>query len=234
MGAIYTGRNPSVLGHVIRYNFFHHIDKSIGGAGVQAIFIDDDNLYTAVIYGNVFYKTGSNAAIKFNGGGGASIANNIFVDCPRPVMGGGKDHVNRAIKRMRDPNWVHKTYQKITEEVDVREEPYRSRYPYLLDTFNNGFNSVTPQWNNFVTDASDGSFVDAKSMDFTLRDDAPALQLEATGVTDRVYGVKDATIEFQPIPFKQIGLARSEGESPAPIEPAVYMPPAFNKEAGQP
>jgi len=231
MGAIYTGRNPSVLGHVIRYNFFHHIDKSIGGAGVQAIFIDDDNLYTAVIYGNVFYKTGSNAAIKFNGGGGASIANNIFVDCPRPVQGGDKSHVKRAIGRMRNPKWNHKTYQKITEDVDVRKDPYKSRYPYLLDSFENGFNYGTPFWNNYVVKGQYDAFTDVKKRDFSLRADSPALKLSTANVIDRVYGAKGETIKFQPISFERIGLARGKGEAPTVIEPTRYLPPVFSDSA---
>jgi len=231
MGAVYTGRNPSILGHVIRYNFFHHIDKSIGGKGVQAIYIDDDNLYTAVIFGNVFYKAGSNGAIKFNGGGGASIANNIFVDCPRPLLGGDEWGVNRAMDRMRNPGWEHRTYQKITEEVDVREEPYKSRYPYLLDTFQNGFNYGTPFWNNYVVKGQYDSFTDVKKLDFSLRPESPALSLVTNDVTDRVYGVNGQTIKFQPIPFDRIGLAREAGLEPTPIEPADYFPPAFGGKA---
>ena len=211
MGSIYTGRNPSVLGHVIRHNFFHDMHDSLGySCGVQAIFIDDDNLYTAMIYGNVFYKTGSNAAIKFNGGGGGTIANNMFIDCPAPVQGGDKRHVERAIKRMRDPNWKHKTYQKITREVDVRKEPYRSRYPYLLDTFENAFNYGTPQWNNYVVKGDHSQFVDARALDFTLKEGSPVLSMVARGVVDRVWGAKGTDIPFKAIPFKEIGLRVDE------------------------
>jgi hypothetical protein len=167
-------------------------------------------MYTAVIYGNVFYKTGSNAAIKFNGGGGGTIANNMFIDCPAPVQGGDKRHVERAIKRMRDPNWKHKTYQKITREVDVRKEPYRSRYPYLLDTFENGFNYGTPQWNNYVVKGDHSQFVDAKALDFTLKEGSPVLSMVAGGVVDRVWGAKGEDIPFESIPFREIGLRTDE------------------------
>ena len=232
MGSIYTGRNPSVMGHVIRYNFFHDMDDSLGhGAGVQAIFIDDDSLYTAVIYGNIFYKTGSNAAIKFNGGGGSSIANNIFLDCPRAVQGGHKKHFDRAIKRMLDRNWQHKTYDKVTKQVDIRAEPYKSRYPYLLDTFMNKTNVGTPQWNNWEAKNDYKHFGNARALDFRLRRGSPILRLVAKDVTDRVFGARNETFRFEPIPFDKIGLRRGEGETPEPIQDARYLPPTFAQDA---
>ena len=63
MGAIYFGRDPSLMGGtVIRYNYFHQIGNKYGnvgnkhgGIGQQSIFIDDGNT-AAEIYGNVFWR----------------------------------------------------------------------------------------------------------------------------------------------------------------------------------
>ena len=211
MGSIYTGRNPSVMGHVIRYNFFHHLYNKLGsGYGVQAIFIDDDDLYTAVIFGNVFFKAGSNGVIKFNGGGGSSIGNNVAIDCPRFVLGGNKGQVNRAIGEMRNPKRRKVFPERLFKEVDIRKDPFKGRYPYLLDSYENGFNYGTPQWNNLLVNSSNATamaqFVDPKNMNFTFKPDAPIIKQVAKKVYDRVYGLDHEDVAFKPIPFKKIGL----------------------------
>jgi hypothetical protein len=82
MGAIYFGRNPSLMGTVIRYNYFHDIGNPYGGIGQQSIFIDDGN-NGAEIYGNVFWRgTVDSAAIKTHGAQFSNMRNNIFIDMP--------------------------------------------------------------------------------------------------------------------------------------------------------
>jgi hypothetical protein len=223
MGAIYTGRNPSCLGHIMRYNFFHNIVNAIPGTpGVQAIFFDDDMLYTANVYGNVFYRTGNTGVIKFNGGGGASIHNNIAIECPRLVKGGHIGHVNRAINVMHNDRRGHGIPAKITEEVDIRKDPYKSRYPYLYDSYTNAFNYGTPSWNNLMVnpkrpeDLLDKSrnrisnniqqFVNFNEMNFGLKKISPMHKHVAKGVYDRVAGIDHQDVPFKPIPFGKIGV----------------------------
>ncbi len=95
MGAIYFGRDPSLMGTVIRYNWFHDIGNPYGGIGQQSIFIDDGN-NGAWIYGNVFDKgTYDSAAIKTHGAQFSHMTGNIFVDMPscyyNADWGGGSD-----------------------------------------------------------------------------------------------------------------------------------------------
>ena len=216
MGSIYIGRNPSFCGNVIRHNFFHHLfNPHQGGPGTQAIFFDDDTLYVARVFGNVFYRTGSAGVIKFNGGGGASIANNVAIDSPRLIQGGQEAHVDRAIRFMHGADTDPAAFTargfvpKITQEVDIRRDPYRSRYPYLYDTYVNKFNAGTPAWNNYEASADDlRHFVDPENLDFTIRPDSPILKLVAENVTDRVYGAENEDLAFEPVPFDKIGLIR--------------------------
>ncbi len=95
MGAIYFGRDPSLMGTVIRYNWFHDIGNPYGGIGQQSIFIDDGN-NGAWIYGNIFDKgTYDSAAIKTHGAQFSHMTGNIFVDMPscyyNADWGGGSD-----------------------------------------------------------------------------------------------------------------------------------------------
>ena len=54
-GAIYTGRDWTTLGNVIRYNYFHDMGTFKTWVGVQSVYLDDLACGTTV-YGNVFYK----------------------------------------------------------------------------------------------------------------------------------------------------------------------------------
>ena len=209
MGSIYIGRNPTFAGNVIRYNFFHHLsDYQTGGPGVQAIFFDDDTLYVAKVFGNVFYRTGSTGVIKFHGGGGASIANNIAIACPKLVQDGpgDKEGIERALRKMRTDQPFQHGFPRMIAEMKIDEPPYRTRYPYLYDTFTDGWNEGTPRWNNYEAGEDVSPFVDPENLNFQLKDDSPILRQVAEHVSDRVYGLSDATMPFERIPFEKIGL----------------------------
>lgn len=87
MGAIYLGRNPSLLGIVIRNNYFHDIGNDYGGTGQFSIYIDDGS-FGADIYRNLFVRAsgkqyeghGGQAAIMHHGVQFSHIHDNIFVD----------------------------------------------------------------------------------------------------------------------------------------------------------
>jgi len=136
MGSIYIGRNPTFAGNIIRYNFFHHLTPAHeGGPGVQAIFFDDDTIYVAQVFGNVFYQTGSTGVIKFNGGGGASIANNIAIESPQLVQNplGHVKGINKAISKMLTDEPFQHGFPAMVAAMNISEDPFRSRYPYLYD-----------------------------------------------------------------------------------------------------
>ncbi len=223
MGAIYIGRNPTFAGNVIRHNFFHHLfDQQEGGPGVQAIFFDDDTIYVAKVFGNVFYRTGSTGVIKFHGGGGASIANNIAIASPRLVQDGPGDveGIERAIRKMHTDQPHGHGFPRMVEEMNLSADPYRSRYPYLYDTFAEGYNEGTPRWNNLEAGEDLSHFVDPENLDFRLREESPVRDWIASDVHDRVYGAEGDDLPFRPIPFADIGLYRDENRpdlGPAPF-----------------
>ncbi len=123
-GAIYTGRHWSVQGNMIRYNYIHEIG---GGphVGNQAIYLDDCAAGTTC-YGNVITKT--MRGFLLGGGRDNVIRNNIIVDCPVPVFIDNRGIDSAATK---DENWT--TLSGDLKTMPFTEEPWKSRYPYLLD-----------------------------------------------------------------------------------------------------
>ncbi|MDY4976754.1 MAG: right-handed parallel beta-helix repeat-containing protein, partial [Clostridia bacterium] len=81
-GTIYWGRDNSVLGMVIRYNYFENIGtglKILEEGYTDSIFWDD-GAAGPELYGNVFYNGGTGrSAIRTNGGEVSNIHNNVFV-----------------------------------------------------------------------------------------------------------------------------------------------------------
>ena len=221
MGSIYVGRNPTYAGNVIEHNFFHHLDTPHeGGPGVQAIFLDDDVIYVAAIHGNVFFQTGSTGVIKLHGGGGSSIANNVAIDCPEFVQEnpGGTAGIARAVEKMKTDLFGHGFPDHIAE-VDIEHDPYRSQYPYLYETYAEEYNEGTPVWNNVELTSEHDALANPDLLDFGL-DPAAFADRSVTGIVDRVADVHGERINFESIPFDEIGLIVNEFRQslePSPI-----------------
>lgn len=226
-GAIYTGRNWTVRGTVIRFNYFHDIG---GGTAVgnQAIYLDDTACGTTC-QGNVIENV--YRAFLIGGGRDNVVENNLVVGCPIPL------HIdNRGL----GGEWLEgqEVYLKLRndlKEVPYQKEPWRSRYPTLANIleeepglpkgnvvrrnifFRCGgmylaaearqYGTIEDNWET----EDDPGCQDAAHGNFSVRPDAPAFQ--------QVPG-------FQAIPFDQIGLVRDEYRRTVAaatpwIEPAV-------------
>jgi hypothetical protein len=158
------------------------------------------------------HKTGSTGVIKFHGGGGASIANNIAIQSPQLVQDGPGDvaGIRRAISKMHTDQPHGHGFPQNVAEMNISQDPYHSRYPYIHDTYAEGYNEGTPRWNNLEVQDDLSDFMDPDNLNFALRDDAPVLGWVARDVHDRVHGADGENIPFQPIPFEKIGLARDD------------------------
>ena len=80
-GAIYTGRNWTMRGTVIRNNYLHHI-SGFEGRGCVGVYLDDMFCGTE-ISGNLFYRV--TRAAMIGGGRDCLVKNNLFVDC-KPAL----------------------------------------------------------------------------------------------------------------------------------------------------
>ena len=205
-GAMYSGRNWTMRGHVIRNNYLYEID-GFEHRGCVGVYLDD-MFCSADIVGNVFYKVTRAAFI--GGGRDNSVVNNIFVDC-KPAL-----HVDaRALgwAHYHADEWIAEGNEKGTlSGTKYKEPPYSTRFPQLpgiLDDepkapkgnliarnicWGGRWDGIEPKAkpylcfeNNLIDE--DPHFVDAENRDFRLEDDSPAFALG-----------------FEPIPFDKIGL----------------------------
>jgi len=205
VGVIYSGRNWTYRGNIVRYNFIHH-PGGRAGHGSFSVYLDDSCSSTH-IYGNVFYKV--QKAVLIGGGRDNIMENNIIVD-----SGIALQFDNRSegwARKYQIPGGDHRMYAKL-KEVRHDKPPYSTRYPALARILeenphkplgNKVLNNICIRsgWivgpkqylqigDNLVT-KDDPGFRDVKGLDFTLKD-LSLVQKKLPG--------------FKPIPFNKIGL----------------------------
>ncbi len=141
-GAIYTGRDYTYRGNVIRRNFVHHMGGV--GMGSMAIYMDDcvsgthiaENILQDCMYG-----------IMLGGGRDYMIENNVFVDCHPAIAPDARGIDTNPVWQ----NMVNNTMRESCEAVNYLQPPYSERYPEIGDVekyFIAG-NGVPPE-NNFI------------------------------------------------------------------------------------
>lgn len=204
-GAIYSGRDWTMRGTVIRHNFMHHVTGFLG-RGCVGVYLDDMFCGTR-ISGNVFYRVTRAAFI--GGGRDCTVENNVFVECD-PAL-----HVDA-----RAMGWaaycVEDTMKPRLAAMPYQTPPWSTRYPELLRLLDDEPAApkgnvvarnvcVGGRWDSVEAKARplvrfednligvDPGFVDAAKMDFRLRADSPVFK--------QVPG-------FKPIPVERIGLKR--------------------------
>ena len=216
-GAIYSGRNWTMRGTVIRCNYLHHIN-GFEGRGCVGVYLDDMYCGTTIA-SNLFYKVTRAAFI--GGGHDNTIENNLFVDC-KPAV-----HVDA-----RGMGWAHAMPEGLVKEgrekgtlngIRFTEPPYSTRYPKLPGILDNDPASPTGslvarnvcwggKWDGMEKKAKpfitlqdnlldqDPRFVNAAKLNFQLRNDSPAFKLG-----------------FKRFPIEKIGLYRSADRASWPV-----------------
>jgi hypothetical protein len=137
MGAVYYGRDPTELGNVVRYNFFHNL----GGQNKTEAVYHDDGACGMLVTGNIFYRAGTVAA--FIGGGQDNTYTYNLIMNTRYAL-----HIDKRLN-----NWAKGTvqrgglFEKRMDAVNYLKPPYSTAYPHLKDYFENG--PEAPQRNKF-------------------------------------------------------------------------------------
>lgn len=222
-GAIYSGRNWTMRGTIVRHNYFHHIN-GFEGRGCVGVYLDDQFSGTE-ISGNLFVKV--TRAAMIGGGRDCTIANNVFVDCVPAThvdarglgwaargRGGLEDSL--AAMPYREPLWAGR-YPALVKILD--EDPMAPRGNRIARNI-----CVGGRWGDFEAKAKplvtfqdnllkeDPRFVDAEHGNFQLKNDSPAFKLG-----------------FQRIPLEKIGLYQDPQRASWPVAHTVRpmaVPPA--------
>ena len=126
-GAIYAGRSWTLRGHVMQYNFIHHMDGKDGGP-CNGIYLDD-LFSSAIVRGNVFWQV--LRPVFIGGGRDNLVENNVFVDCPKAIfidcraLGWCGPHADGRIKEAKEKGTI--------AGVRYKEPPFSTRYPKLIN-----------------------------------------------------------------------------------------------------
>lgn len=221
-GVLYSGRDWSTRGNIIRYNYFHDLNtiSTTTGMKMQAVYLDDMHSSTAV-YGNIFYKT--SAVALFGGGRYNTFTNNLMLECDLPfrfdsrgttwASSGEGSEIRNNLRRMpyQTGIWAQ-TYPELVNILNDNPElpkynTIRNNVIYKTPAMNIDQNVITyGTVENNITVSSAASFQDYENRDFRLKPGCEILQ---------------KIPDWEEIPFDQIG--------PQPVEPPVSPAPTVTQ-----
>jgi parallel beta-helix repeat protein len=142
-GAIYIGRDWTMRGNTIRYNYFHDIESSYKG-GARPIYLDDC-ASGAVIVGNIFFKT--KEAIFIAGGRDNTVKDNLFFENDTPIRIDA-----RGLTWMKKSTEKKGTLYSRLEDMPYLRQPWSYRYPKLFNIIQDNPGAPkgnTIRWNLF-------------------------------------------------------------------------------------
>ena len=218
VGAIYTGRDYTYRGNIIRYNYIHETGGVRGSKGIYM----DDCVSGSEVFGNIFYKVYWGMFI--GGGRDHKVENNLFVDCHLAVRADG-----RGIDPK--PMWQNMVNNLMRSSLgEVPAELYRNRYPAIktLDKYygkpgeepitGKNFKGIPPEGNVIATNLCFGKWKEiteyADEKIFDIRNNYASKDLSKIGAPDTGFLIPANSpawsTGFTPIPFTEIGLYRDE------------------------
>jgi hypothetical protein len=187
-GVIYAGRTWTARGHVIRYNYFHHI-YGLERRGCNGVYLDDQ-FSSARVYGNVFFEVPT--AVLLGGGRDNFVENNVFIQCQTAIS-----------LDARGLGWASNGFGGLSNELvslPYQNPPWSVCYPELTNILNE--DPMAPRGNVFARNLSwaggwtrietlaqpgvtlsnnlvniDPRCVDTNRWNFQLQDDSPAFAL---------------------------------------------------------
>ncbi len=213
-GVIYTGRDWTSRGNLIKHNYIHETSGLVAeGRSVhraQGVYIDDQGSGITVT-GNVFYRV--QRAFLIGGGCDNVITNNVMIDCPESIRLDARG-LGWQKEATLDPN---RTLQTRLASMPISSDLWKSRFPNLETVLSD--DPGTPKRNNVLRNVTirsgelkiediaekegtvannlslgegdDPGFASEAAKNFAFRDDSVVL----SKITD-----------FEPIPFDSIGL----------------------------
>ena len=210
--AVYSGRDYSTQGTVIRWNYFHDIKSSAKkNVGIFAVYCDD-NLGKCTIVQNVFVRCQS--ALLLHGGHNMTFVGNLIMDAPenaRSALTFHKYHCwwdllgdSLHAQRLRQVPWQSEIWKKAYPQIekylswDIETE---QRFPHYANISGNVIIRHKEIEINF--DWEDPLFENKMENNITLKETpvCDLVRLCEAWLPNEIDG-------FEPIPFSEIGLLR--------------------------
>lgn len=149
MGAIYTGRNPSNAGNVVRYNFFSEITSNNPDSMMAGVYVDDGS-GRYLIEKNIFCRVGNPGwcnrfgTIFFHGGDNNIVSRNIFVDCTTAVATSvwSDEHWEKY--------WAGRYNFRLKKDVDIHSPRWLEKYPFMKDILAGDRPRLNMIWGNLL------------------------------------------------------------------------------------
>lgn len=182
-GAIYTGRNWTMRGNILRNNYLHDI-QGFENNGCVGIYLDD-MFSSADIVGNLFVNVTRAAFI--GGGRDSKINGNLFVNC-NPAL--HIDARGAGWAKGQVDAWIREGEKDGTlSGVKYKEAPYATRYPELAKILDDPESSHYPEGNEVIGNVCVGGFWDVNKhgqwQGATIEAEArPLLKMENNYVTE--------------------------------------------------
>jgi len=128
-GAFYTGRDPTSRGNVLRGNYVHDVGRRGNGSGTMAFYLDDCDAGDTLISNRVVNVA---RGLMIGGGQDNHIIGNSFTDCDIGLSLDDRG-LGWAMEFWDNPGHVSWQMTRKVKEMSVGDEPWRSRYPLLVD-----------------------------------------------------------------------------------------------------
>lgn len=126
-GAVYTGRDWTTQGNVLRYNYVHDLGSIPEMKKHMIGFYYDDCDCGDAAYGNVFENLGR--AFLIGGGRDHPVQSNLFVNCTQGISLGRRGVTWKHLWNV--PGKAGWDLEAKAERIGYKEEPWKSRYPRL-------------------------------------------------------------------------------------------------------
>ncbi|HHI81250.1 MAG TPA: right-handed parallel beta-helix repeat-containing protein [Planctomycetes bacterium] len=212
-GAIYTGRDWTLHGTLIRWNFIHDLPGT-SRRWQNGVYLDD--MASGIrVEGNVFFRC--NSGMLVGGGRDNIVAYNLFIDSKLGIR-----FDQRGVKwmagKLKDPRTS--TLHRRLRAVPIDREPWKSRYPslqrYLSDRMGKPVGSKV--LGNLFFGTRLGTIADPKTVEVRgnlVKKGRPGILEERSGRGPR-FKVPSFAPEgvdgFPPIPLSEIGRGEVGGK----------------------
>ncbi len=150
-GAIYSGRDYTCQGNIIRYNYIHNL-LGYEGYGCIGIYFDD-GVCTAEVYGNVLANM-PYIGILIGGGRNYDIHDNKFFNCNMALT------LDERLNRWKGRN---ARLVKHLNEVEYQNDVWKKAYPHLYNILDD--EPCLPKYNKFYNNEIVGGLGFAYSKD---------------------------------------------------------------------